>query len=174
MPERLLTKPHQFLNADEVRRLVAACTEPTRTIVLLAIMTGLRIGEILALRWKRIDFVRETLVVAETCYRGRFGAPKTRASKREVPLSSDVVEALKTPFLYFGKSQPRSFGIRHSQRWSFSFEQFAEQGISFGVQARWAPEIELAFTSPHSWDSSGNTAKACPSPTWAFRLGNNS
>lgn len=72
MPERLLKKPHQFLNADEVRRLVAAGTEPTRTIVLLAIMTGLRIGEILAWRWKRLDFIRETLVVVETCYLGRF------------------------------------------------------------------------------------------------------
>ena len=72
MPERPLEKPHQFLNADEVRRLVAAGTEPTRTIVLLAIMTGLRIGEILALRWKRIDFMRETLVVVKTCYLGRF------------------------------------------------------------------------------------------------------
>ena len=147
---------------------------PTRTIVLLAIMTGLRTGEIPVLWWKRIDFIKETLVVSETCYLGRFGTPKTRASKREVPLSSDVVEALKTHFSIFGKSQPRSFGIRHSQRWSLSFEQFAEQGMSFGVQARWAPEIELAFTSPHSWDSSGNTVKGSPSPTWAFRLGNNS
>jgi integrase len=67
-------------------------------IVLLATMTALRIGEVLALRWKRIDFIRETLVVAETCYMGRFGTPKTRASRREVPLSPAVVEALKAQF----------------------------------------------------------------------------
>jgi integrase len=108
MPERLLKKPHRLLNADEVRRLVAACTEPTRTIVLLAIMTGLRIGEILALRWKRIDFIRETLVVAEICYLGRFGTPKTRASKREVPLSSNVVEALNTHFSISANRNPEA------------------------------------------------------------------
>jgi integrase len=90
MPERFLKRSHQFLSVDEARRLIAACTEPTRTIVLLAIMTGLRVGEILALRWKRIDFIRKTLVVAETCYLGRFGTPKTRASRREVPLSPAV------------------------------------------------------------------------------------
>jgi len=95
MPERALKRPHQFLNLDEVKRLISVCKDPTRTIVLLATMTGLRIGEILALRWGRINFIQETLVVAETCYMGHFGTPKTRASRREVPLSRAVVEALK-------------------------------------------------------------------------------
>jgi integrase len=98
MPERSLKRPHQFLSLDEVKRLISACKEPTRTIVLLATMTGLRIGEILALRWKRVNFMGETLVVAETCFMGRFGTPKTRASRREVPLSRAVVEALKAQY----------------------------------------------------------------------------
>jgi integrase len=95
MPERTLKRPHRFLTAEEVRRLVAASKEPTRTIILLATMTGLRIGEILALRWGRIDLLRGTLLVAETCYKGHFGTPKTRASKREVPLAPVVVRELK-------------------------------------------------------------------------------
>jgi integrase len=98
MPERSLKRPHQFLNVEEVKRLIAACKEPTRTIVVLATMTGLRIGEILALRWKRVDFIGETLVVAETCFMGRFGTPKTRASRRQIPLSRAVVEALKVSY----------------------------------------------------------------------------
>jgi integrase len=68
-------------------------------------MTGLRIGEILALRWKRVNFIGETLVVAETCFMGRFGTPKTRASRREVPLSPAVVEALKA---HYSRSANRS------------------------------------------------------------------
>lgn len=84
MPERTLKRPHRFLTAEEVRRLIAASNEPLRTIIILATMTGLRIGEILALRWGRIDLLRGTLCVAETCYKGHFGSPKTRASRREV------------------------------------------------------------------------------------------
>ncbi len=61
-------------------------------------MTGLRIGEILALRWGRIDLLRGTLLVAETCYKGHFGSPKTRASRREVPLAPAVVRELKDHF----------------------------------------------------------------------------
>ena len=61
-------------------------------------MTGLRIGEILALRWERIDLLRGTLLVAETCYKGHFGSPKTRANRREVPLAPAVVRELKDHF----------------------------------------------------------------------------
>jgi len=95
MPEKTLKRAHRFLTADEVRRLITASKEPVRTIVLLAVMTGLRIGEILALRWGRIDFIKGTLLVAETCYKGHFGSPKTRASRREVPLAPAVVCELK-------------------------------------------------------------------------------
>lgn len=67
MPERTLKRPHRFLTAEEVRRLIAASNEPLRTIIILATMTGLRVGEILVLRWGRIDLLRGTLRVAETC-----------------------------------------------------------------------------------------------------------
>jgi len=94
MPERTLERPHRFLTIEQVRRPIAASDEPVRTIVLLAVMTGLRIGEILALRWGRINFLTATLRVEETCYEGHFGTPKTKASRREFPLSSTVVQAL--------------------------------------------------------------------------------
>jgi integrase len=105
MPERTLKRPHRFLTAEEVRRLIAASKEPIHTIVLLATMTGLRIGEILALRWGRVDLLRGTLLVAETCYKGHFGSPKTRASRREVPLAPAVVRELKA---YYSRSAERS------------------------------------------------------------------
>ena len=98
MPERFLKRPHQFLSVNDVQRLIAACKEPIRTIVIVSAMTGLRIGEILALRWKRIDFIRETLSVTETCFLGHFGTPKSRASRREVPLSRSALRAFKAQY----------------------------------------------------------------------------
>ena len=94
MPEQTLKRPHRFLTMDEVRRLITASDEPVRTIVLLATMTGLRIGEILALRWGRINLASGTLRVEETCYHGRFGTPKTKASRRELPIAYVVVQTL--------------------------------------------------------------------------------
>jgi hypothetical protein len=48
-------------------------------VVHIAVLTGLLIGEILALRWKRIDLLllRKTLEVVETSFEEEFGSPKT-------------------------------------------------------------------------------------------------
>jgi len=58
------------------------------------------------LRWARIDFMEETLTVAETCYKGKFGTPKTKASRRKVPLSPAVVEAFKVRYARSANHSP--------------------------------------------------------------------
>ncbi len=52
-----------YLNPTEVVRLLASLPEPCRTLVLVAVLTGMRIGEILALRWKNVDLVRGVIQV---------------------------------------------------------------------------------------------------------------
>lgn len=79
-----------LLSLTQTRLLVANLTEPCRTVVLVAVLTGMRIGEILALRWKRLDFERGTIEVAETCSDGQFGPPKTRSSHRVIPMSASL------------------------------------------------------------------------------------
>lgn len=59
-----------------------------RTMVALAIVTSLRRGELLALRWGRIDFVQATIDIQEASYHGRLGPPKTDAGKRVNELDS--------------------------------------------------------------------------------------
>ena len=73
------------------------------------------------MRWKRINFIDETLVVAETCFMGRFGSPKTRASRREVPLSRAVVEALKAQ--YSGSANQSPEGLVFATRYGGPFER---------------------------------------------------
>lgn len=58
--------PRRFYSPVQVRQILTELAEPCRTVVLLAVLTGMRIGEILALRWKRVDLLRGTIEIAET------------------------------------------------------------------------------------------------------------
>jgi integrase len=55
----------------------------------------MRIGEILALRWKRIDSLRGTIEVAENYSCGEFVTPKTKSSRRVIPMSSVLTGVLE-------------------------------------------------------------------------------
>ncbi|MGH9494860.1 MAG: tyrosine-type recombinase/integrase [Candidatus Sulfotelmatobacter sp.] len=87
-------KQRTYLTAEQVQQLTGALPDPCRPIVLVAVFTGLRIGEILALRWGRVDFLRATLSVEES-YSDRFGPPKTRSSKRIIPMSTSLRRVLE-------------------------------------------------------------------------------
>lgn len=59
-------------------------------------MTGLRPGELCALKWKNVDYYNNQLLIRETRHDvGGDGAPKTTSSEREITLRSSMVECLK-------------------------------------------------------------------------------
>jgi integrase len=57
-----------------------------RTLVLVIAATALRISEILALQWKDVDSEGQQIQVTKAWVYGQFGKPKSKASKRPVPL----------------------------------------------------------------------------------------
>jgi integrase len=70
------------------------------TVAMVALFTGLRLGEVLALRWSNVDLDRKVLRVVATLeetktFGIRFKPPKTKAGKREVTLPDILVEALR-------------------------------------------------------------------------------
>lgn len=79
----------------DIQELLPRLSEPCRAVVVIAVLTGLRIGEILALRWKRVDLLRRTIEVAETFADGEFGSPKTRSSRRVIPMSESLGKTLE-------------------------------------------------------------------------------
>jgi integrase len=86
----------RFYAPQQIRLLLPELSEPCRTVVQVAVLTGMRIGEILALRWKRLDLRRASLEVAETFSEGEFGTPKTRSSHRVIPLSRLLTSVFET------------------------------------------------------------------------------
>lgn len=92
--DRTPVRERAYLLPDQLAPLLNALPQPCRTLVVIAVLTGLRIGELLALRWKHVDFIHDAIHVRETVYEGQFGSPKTKNSRRDVPMSRPVREAL--------------------------------------------------------------------------------
>jgi hypothetical protein len=69
-----------FLDFEEADRLIAAPDGEWRTMVLVALRTGMRQGELIGLRWQDVDLVAGRLVVRQNVVRGEW-ARRSRASR---------------------------------------------------------------------------------------------
>lgn len=95
---RIERREMRFLDTDDVWLLADAIDRRYRAFVLLGAFGGLRLGEMLGLRWGRVDLLRRRVNVTETLVdiagAISFGPPKTKAAVRSVPLPSFVCDEL--------------------------------------------------------------------------------
>ena len=96
-----------ILGKDEQKRIenyIMSKNNLRHLFILLTLYTGLRIGEVCGLKWKDIDFEKETLKVERTILRIKSNGsktklvasiPKTITSKRMIPLPSFIIPLLK-------------------------------------------------------------------------------
>jgi integrase len=83
------------LDLDEVEALVAAARPGAfealdRALYRTAAMTGLRMGELIALRWRDVDWAAARIRVRQNYVLGEFGTPKSKRSTRSVPMADEV------------------------------------------------------------------------------------
>lgn len=82
------------LNIAQLKSLLEHLKEPGKTAVLLDILTGLRVSELLALKWSDVDFENLELNVTRSIALQHVGPCKTEASQKPVPLDPELAEAL--------------------------------------------------------------------------------
>lgn len=83
------------LTLSQCVEIIANLTGMHRVLVLADAATGLRISEILALRWSDIDTAHSCIRVTRAYVYGKFGPPKSKASKKPVPLHPLLADALE-------------------------------------------------------------------------------
>lgn len=96
-PLRKSVKRPDPITREEFPRLIAACaTKQNANMWTIAILTGLRHGELCALAWEDIDLIVKRLTVSRNLTpQGLFTPPKTEAGKRTIGLTDAAVIALK-------------------------------------------------------------------------------
>ena len=93
-PEELV-EDKRYLTPEEIRLFLPHARENHYPLLLTAILTGLREGELLALKWTDIDWNAKQICVRRTLQGGRFYEPKTKTSKRRIDMTPELVSVLK-------------------------------------------------------------------------------
>jgi integrase len=114
-PQKTLQEGPAIIAGSDFARLVGQLDEPHRTMVSLIAATGLRIGELLALRWRALNLEVGTLAVRESVFNGQFQRPKTQKAQRTIPLGPHAIAALGAHKQRVTRSAPEDlvFGNRN-------------------------------------------------------------
>lgn len=87
-------KVPDVLTGEEIGALLAELRDPYRVAVLLAACTGLRVSELLGLKWEDIHFDAKEIRPARAIVDAHIGSLKTEASGRAVPMAAELASSL--------------------------------------------------------------------------------
>jgi integrase len=98
----------RFLELDQIEALVSnaqtgAYEALDRALYITAAMTGMRLGELIALRWRDVDWTASKIHVRSNYVLGKFGTPKSKRSSRSVPMADEVAGELERYFKTIGE-----------------------------------------------------------------------
>jgi integrase len=94
LPALKTVRPKWVLTIAQAAQFLQALPPLGRTMAGLAMLSGLRRGELFALRWRDVNESARCLMVREAVYEGTFDTPKTEAGVRQIPLSDTATRLL--------------------------------------------------------------------------------
>ncbi|MGH9738621.1 MAG: tyrosine-type recombinase/integrase [Candidatus Acidiferrales bacterium] len=83
-----------ILTLEQVKAIADQLEEPYATLILFLAVTGLRIGEAIAVKWSDVE--GDVLYVRRRIYDGKIGSTKTEGSERSLPVPALLLDRMKT------------------------------------------------------------------------------
>ncbi|UCE05171.1 MAG: site-specific integrase [bacterium] len=103
-------------------------------LILTGFRTGLRVGELIALQWKDVDFIHRLIYVTRNITRNKITTPKSQSSIRKVRMTSQLVDILQD--LYQRRKQEKLHrGWKEFPDWLFCNED--GKFLSYDIVYRW-------------------------------------
>ncbi len=97
---RVRKRHMEYLRPEEIGPFLEAAPSDRRLLFKTAVLTGLRMGELLAMKWEYLDWQPGRYHVTESLWRGRGGfqfvCPKTETSRRAIRLQPGLLTKLRT------------------------------------------------------------------------------
>jgi len=81
-------------NRDQVRKILEAARPQYRALFVCVGLTGVRLGELLAIQWKHVDFENRVLRIEQSLWRGEVVPPKTEGSVRSILFGETLARIL--------------------------------------------------------------------------------
>ena len=88
------TRIPDVLTVEEIGKLLRELSEPWKTAVYVALVTGFRISELLGLQWSDVNFKEAEINLCRGIVRQHIGNMKTEASRKPVPLDAGLADVL--------------------------------------------------------------------------------
>ena len=168
------------LSIDQVKSFLENVCQHYRPFFTAAFFTGMRFGEMAALKWKNVDLKRGLIYVRETRVNNEEGRPKTKKSKRDIDILPPVHQALLdqkkitgTDDYVFRDSSGNLFTTDHARRviWTPALQKaeigyrpmmqtrhtFATMMIDAGEDLGWVQRmlghssLQMIYTRYYSW-----------------------
>lgn len=107
-------------NKEEVNAILLCMKEKYPEMYAMFVIlfhTGMRIGEVLAMRWKHFNELFGTYYIKEHFTENRLEKPKTKNSIRQIMLTDEAVSALKEHKKYSNKNSEFIFNNQYGEPW---------------------------------------------------------
>ncbi len=125
------SKEARCLTFENMREIISSADEPLATICFLLSVTGMRIGEVLALRVEDLDFRRKLVKIKQSTYAGQIGTPKSKASIADLPMPGHARTAAQAVHRIAPLSEERPWAfVCESPRPSLFSEQAAGEKVA--------------------------------------------
>lgn len=124
----------EVLTVEEIVKLLNAIPEPFRTAVFLDGTSGLRVGELLGLKWEDVDFKQNVIHIRRSVVKQKIGPPKTEASQKPIPMNREVAKALRVWKMKTNYNRPND--------WVYA------SPVTNGKQPYWPNSIYRVYVKP--------------------------